>query len=168
MHNSNCLTFITNNIKGIQNNSKQLYVTEYFKNKLENNRILFLQETHSTINDENIWKNDFNGSVFYSNGISQSCAFLIAYFANLNFSVNKQVGDKNGRIIILDVIIDETRYVLVNTYNVNTEAEQVQVLSELSELMKNINVSEENRIVLVGNLNIFFDSKLETKGDKLC
>ena len=67
---------------------------------------------------------------------------FIAYFGNLNFSVNKQVGDKNGRILILDVNTHEIRYILVNIYNANTEVEQVQVLSELNELMKNINFSK--------------------------
>ena len=42
----------------------------------------------------------------------------------------------------------------------------MQVLSKLKELMKNINFSEENRIVLAGDLNVFFDSKLETKRGK--
>ena len=65
------LTFITNNVKGIQKNSKRLSVVEYFKNKLGNNGILFLQETHSTFNDENIWKNDFNVPIFYSHDTSQ-------------------------------------------------------------------------------------------------
>ena len=32
--------------------------------------------------------------------------------------------------------------------------------------MKNINFSEENRIVLAGDPNVLFDSKLETKGGK--
>ena len=41
MNNATCLTFITNNIKGIQNNSKRLSVIEHFRNKLNNNRILF-------------------------------------------------------------------------------------------------------------------------------
>ena len=54
MNNANCLSLITNNIKELQNNSKWLSVVEYFKNKLGNNGILFLQETHSTFNDENI------------------------------------------------------------------------------------------------------------------
>ena len=111
MNNANYLTFITNNIKGIQNNSKWLPVVEYFRNKLSNNRILFLQETHSTFNDENIWKNNFNGPVFYSHGTSQSCSVFIAYFGNLSFSVNKQVGDKNGCILILDINIDEITYI---------------------------------------------------------
>ena len=32
--------------------------------------------------------------------------------------------------------------------------------------MENIRFLEENRIVLAGDLNVFFDSKLETKGGK--
>ena len=55
----------------IQNNSKRLSVVEYFKNKLGNSVILLLQETHSTFNDENIWKNDFNVPIFYSHDTSQ-------------------------------------------------------------------------------------------------
>ena len=90
----------------------------------------------------------------------------LLFFGNLNISANKQVGGKNGRILILDVNIDEIRYVLVHIYNANTEVEQVQVLSELSELMKNIIFSQENRIVLAVDINVFFDSKLETKGVK--
>ena len=82
---------------------------------------------------------------------------------NLNFLVNRPVGNKNGRILILDVNIDEIRYVLVNVYSANTEVEQIQVLSELSELMKKITFSEENHKVLAVDLNVFFDSKLETK-----
>ena len=90
MNNANwIIIFITNNIKGIQHNSKRLSVVEYFKNELGNNGILFLEETHSTINDENIWKNDFNAPFFYSHGTSQFCGVLNAYFGNVNFSVNK-------------------------------------------------------------------------------
>ena len=75
------------------------------------------------------------------------------YHPYLNFSVNKQVGDKNERILVFDVNIDEIRYILAKIYNANNEAEQAQVLSKLSELMKNINFSEENRILLAGDVN---------------
>ena len=59
------------------------------------------------------------------------------HMVNLNFSVNKQVGDKNGHILILDVNIDEIRYVLVKMFDTNTEVEQVQVLIELIKPIKN-------------------------------
>ena len=55
MNNADCLTCITNNIKGIQDISKRLSVVEYFRNKLDNNGTLFLQETHPTFSDESIW-----------------------------------------------------------------------------------------------------------------
>ena len=53
--------------------------------------------------------------------------------------------------------MNEIRYVLASIYNASAEVEQVQVLRELSELMKNINFSEENRRVLAGDLNVFVD-----------
>ena len=37
MNNANYLTFITNNIKRVQNKSKLLSAVEYFRNKLGNN-----------------------------------------------------------------------------------------------------------------------------------
>ena len=52
-------------------------------------------------------------------------------------------------------LIYEIKYVLVNIHNASTKVEQVQVLSELSEFMKNINFLEENYIVLAGDLNVF-------------
>ena len=110
---------------------------------------MFLQETHSTFNDENIWEDDFNGPVFYSHDTSQSCGVLIAYFGNLNFSNNKQVGDKNGQILILDVNTDEIRYVLVNIYNANTKLEQVQVLRELSDLIWKISFSWQPQCIFL-------------------
>ena len=44
MNKVNCLTFITNNIKGIQNSSKRLSAVEYFKNILGNGGILFFKK----------------------------------------------------------------------------------------------------------------------------
>ena len=52
-------------------------------------------------------------------------------------------------------LIYEIKYVLVNIHNASTKVEQVQVLSELSEFMKNINFLEENCIVLAGDLDVF-------------
>ena len=152
------LYILTYSLKRVQINSKRLSAAQYFRNKLSNDKYLFLQETHSIFNDKNIWKNDFNAPLFYSHGTSQFCCVLIAYFGDLNFLVNKQVGNKNRHILILDVNIVKMGYVLVNIYNANTELEK--------ELMKNINFLEQNCIILAGDLIVFFDSKLETNEGK--
>ena len=79
---------------------------------------------------------------------------------------NKQVEDRNGHIFILDVNIDIIRNALVNIYNADTKVAQVQDLSKLSKLMKDINFSKENCTVLAGDPNVFLDNKLKTKGGK--
>ena len=53
--------------------------------------------------------------------------------------------------------MNEIRYVLASIYNANAEVEQVQVLRERSELTKNTNFLEKNRIVLAGDLIVFVD-----------
>ena len=49
MISSNNLTFLTNNVKGLQSFKKRIKLTEYFKSKLNHSGFLFLQETHLTI-----------------------------------------------------------------------------------------------------------------------
>ena len=79
MENVNSLHITTNNIKGIQNKNKRSSIIEYFKNKIGNNAILFLQETHSTTSDEEKWKDEFSGPVFNSHCTSNSCGALITF-----------------------------------------------------------------------------------------
>ena len=40
--------------------------------------------------------------------------------------------DKQGRILIPDVTIDGSKYILVHIYNANIESEQLKVLNDLS------------------------------------
>ena len=59
------LSFITNNVKGIQSSKKKLKLIKYFKEKVVPTRVLFLQETHSSSKAEQKWKEDFKGHVFF-------------------------------------------------------------------------------------------------------
>ena len=64
----------------------------------------------------------------FSQGASISCVVLIAYLGSKSFVVKNKRNDDTGRILILDVSIDDTDYILVNIYNANTENEQIKVL----------------------------------------
>ena len=46
--------------------------------------------------------------------------------------------DKNGLILILDVMVDDTNFVVVNVYNPNTKKEQVTTLLDLDKLLETI------------------------------
>ena len=57
--------FISNNVKGIKTSEKRLKLFEYLKNNINNNGFIYLQETHSLLNDELTWKDEFGGPLFF-------------------------------------------------------------------------------------------------------
>ena len=135
MTSSNNLTFLTSNAKGLKSSKNRIELIKYFRSTLNHNGFLFLQETHSTIKNENTRVNNFNGSVFFSHKTSTSSSVLIAYLGITFFVLNKQKTDKVGRILILDVMLDGDHYILINLYNANTETDQCKIFNELQSLL---------------------------------
>ena len=62
---NNSVSFITNNVKGMQSSKKRLKLMQSFKDKIGSNGVLFLQETHSNSKVEQKWKEDFKGPIFF-------------------------------------------------------------------------------------------------------
>ena len=101
---------------------------------------------------------------FFSHRKSIFCGVLIAYFGTGTFIVKKQQTDKEGRILILHVSINDSEYILINLYNANTENEQINVLSSLFELLEEFDISPTKQPFMAGDFNLFFNSKLEAQG----
>ena len=72
--------------------------------------------------------------------------------------------DENRHILILDAMVDESNFVLVNIYNRNTETEQVSTLLDLRKMLESIKDFPDKHVVLAGNF--FFDTSLESYGGK--
>ena len=110
MENNN-LSFISCNVKGIQQSSKRIKIFEYLRNN--QNRFCFFQETQSSVEDEKQWSDNFKGKLFYSHGATKFCG---AAFAFLGSKVLEVVGTKNnrGRIFIFDIKICDKELILVN------------------------------------------------------
>ena len=86
----------------------------------------------------------------------------IGYAGNNKVNVLDKKTDENGRILILDVMVDETNFVLVNIYNPNTETEQVTTLLDLDKILEVIKDFSDKHIVLADDLNFFFDTSLDS------
>lgn len=100
------------------------------KNRIGLFELLLLQETKSSSKLEQEWKDNFHGQVSFSHK-KISCGLLTAYFSIEKFTVEKQQTDKEGCILVLEVPINETEYILINLQNTNTEKERIEVLSNL-------------------------------------
>ena len=50
----NNIKFIANNVWGMKNSDKRIKIFEYLKNKVDSNRVVFLQEMHSCEKDKKL------------------------------------------------------------------------------------------------------------------
>ena len=101
-------------------------------------------------------------------GTSNSCGVLISYLESKTFVVKNKRNNDRGLILILEVTIDDTDYILVNMYHANTKTEQIKVLNNLHLLLDNLDIHQNEQITLAGDFNFFLDVTLEAKGGSPC
>ena len=134
---------------------------EYFREKIANNGILFLQETHSSHDTVSNWRNDFKGELFFSRRTTNSCGVMNGYIGSIEIKVNRIKNDNQGRILIADADINKEIFVLINLHNANTETEQIKTIYELDQLLSDFFLDSNKKIILAGDFNLFFDPSLE-------
>ena len=76
---------------------------------------------------------------------------MIPFPPNLNFKIEKQITDKNGRYIILDWMFADARLVLVNIYAPNGVHQQVLFFKELQNQLKDY---AEETIIIGGDFKV--------------
>ena len=111
------ITFISNNVTGIQNSVKRIKFFEYLKSYVTANGFIFLQETHSCIRDEIKWRDEFNREVYFSHVKTNSCGVAIDFYGSKKIEQTNRMSDKLGRILLVEATIDYTVFVLINIYN---------------------------------------------------
>ena len=88
----------------------------------------------------------------------------IGFLRNMNFNVLNKIQDNDGRILVLDVQVDDTTFLLINLYNANKECEQLNVLTTLCNFLSNITDLRCKNIIFDGAFNVFFDTYYELQG----
>ena len=127
---------------------------------------MFLQETHWSVDDEKRKCNDLNGNLCFSNGKPNSCGVVIGYVGSKSFVLANQTTDKIGRFLLIEAIIDDVKFVLINIYNSNTESQQLLTLTELHKILQTVDDTGNKIIIIGGDFNFHFNSKLESKVGK--
>ena len=73
-----------------------------------------MQETHSMKENEIRWNDDFNTQIHYFHGTSNSCGVFIAIFCSKTYTVMKKASDKKAQILIIEALINDTEFMLIN------------------------------------------------------
>ena len=69
--------------------------------------------------------------------------------------------------MIPNVCINDSEYILINLYNTKTEKEQTDVLNNRFVLLEKFDTNPKKLLLLLimaGDFNSFFDSKLDAQG----
>jgi len=150
------------NVRGLNNYEKRKAVFRWLdKGKFD---IILLQETHSTVELESVWKRDWPGSIFFSHGTGNSRGCCILVRDTLEFNSLSVINDDNGRFVILQALIVNEPVTIVNVYAPNVETEHVNFIDSLDEALSKNNISNLNDIVMGGDWNVVRDSELDKSG----
>ena len=103
--------FVSLNVRGISNFRKRRTLFTWCRKQKAD--VIFLQETHSTKDNELLWKREWGAPFFCSHGANNSRGVAILIRNNFDCSVEKIVTDANGRYIMLKVLLRGERAILV-------------------------------------------------------
>ena len=149
----------------MRSSKKRVKMFEYFRSKIHNHGMVFLQETDSSEKSQNKWHNEFKEELHFSHGKNNSCGVMIWFINTKKHFGSKTSKASKGRIPIIEITIEEVHFILVNLYNANTQVEQIKTLCELGLLLDEFLLDDSKTIIIAGDLNLLFYSNLETSGD---
>ena len=130
----------------------------------QNADIIFLQETYSTKDVENIWKSHWKGPMIFAHGSNRSGGVLVLVKNSLEFELKSTVADENGRYILLDVTVQGSNYFMGNVYAPNKTQEQCSFFDKLPQKLDNLVTGQNQRIIIGGDLNDVRDLDLDSSG----
>ena len=148
----------TAGIGGPNNASKVRKIFNYVKRHSSPNRIMFLQEIHSTEKVEAIWTNQWGcgkGAIHLSQGKSDSRGVLIAFREGLDYKIDSVFRDNDGRYLIIQTKIKDEPFILVDYYAPNEEGAQIPVLSKINEIIQSLETEEDTTTIWGGDFNLF-------------
>ena len=123
---------ISLNVRGLRNHIKRRSISVFFftRSKL---RCIFLRETYSEPNDENIWKSEWGGHMFFSHGSIHSRGVCILMSPSLNCTTKNIHKDQIGRIIWIDLrLINAKNLSFRNVYAPNDLRQQQEFIHSLN------------------------------------
>lgn len=122
--------------------------------------IALLQETHCTSEDEHLWKAEWGGAAFFSNGRSNARGVITLFKRGSPCEVTSQTRDLEGRFLSLTMEKDGETFTIANIdapTQDRTEA-QIDLIDRLEDATSDCLAPN---IIIAGDLNLCMDPALD-------
>ena len=142
------LSFITLNVRGINSSRKRRAIFRQLHNK--NASVIFLQESYSSNYQEKLWSSEWGSKIHFCHDSKHSKGVAILFNPKIQVTIENQMQSEDGRILILQVVIDDKKLVCANIYAPNDPGAQHRFYSHLNDILQKF--SSES-IILGGDYN---------------
>ncbi|KAL9961456.1 hypothetical protein ACROYT_G030398 [Oculina patagonica] len=156
------LKLLSLNVRGLSNFRKRRAIFTWCRKQKAD--LIFLQETHSTENDECKWKKEWGSEIIFSHGSSNARGVAVLIKSGLDIVIQHELLKSNGRSIVLKVRIKDKNYLLVNLYGPNKDAEAVRFYQNLSATLREMDPDSDDNIIIGGDFNCPLNPTLDKKG----
>ena len=142
------------NTRGLGDKRKRKAVLSWLQEKCSG--ITLLQETHSALTTENDWRENWKGIIEFSHGSTNAKGVAVLLSSGLDIEISNVKKDTDGRFLLLDCIISEHSYVIINVYapTVDKRNDQVTFGNFILDMLQDYS---GRNIILGGDFNLDFD-----------
>lgn len=151
------LHFISYNVRGLRETFKRRKIMRFLNQRKFD--VVFIQESHSILNDEKIWTNEWGGKMYFAHGSNDSKGVAIWIKKGSPIRVQNQITDVKGRYIILDVCYEGNNYSLVNLYAPNNDNPQF-----FRNVFQRMEQFPNDYKIIGGDFNLVLDNEKDLRG----
>ena len=159
MAESTNLNVFSMNVRGFGNRVKRRDVFLWLKQHKYD--ICCLQDTHISESMINVVRSEWGGECVFSCLNSCSRGVAVLFSNSIEFKIHSKCVDTEGNYIILDLTVDDRRFLLCTVYGPNTDSPDFYV-----KLFEELDVFDNVSAVICGDWNIAMDYEYDTRGYK--
>ena len=120
-----------------------------------------LQETYITDKDYVQWSKEWNGSLHYIKGTSNSNGLIILINNKTNIEGDPNIVYSNPRILGIEITISTKKCLIINIYAPNKKREKIAFFENLTKCMNIVSKKEFDTVIISGDFNTVRSNSLD-------
>ncbi len=159
MNTKSMISIASLNVNGLSDIAKRKQMFTWFKQQDYN--IIFMQETHSSVETENIFEKDWGSKIIMNSRSSNSAGVAILFGSNFHVDVKNVWKDSLGRKVLVNIEVDGDKYTLINVYGPNKDDAVF-----FSDIAKLIDEYCDGSLIIGGDFNTVLNISLDKIGGR--